>query len=75
MKVRDSGMPSEESWERFFDVPATLAALSFTTREAEVVDTMAAARLTTGIVHALDIDAAMVRATAQRATSLGLAKM
>jgi SAM-dependent methyltransferase len=83
MKVRDSSMPSEGSWERFFDAPATLAALSFTMREAEVVDfgcgygtfTSAAARLTTGIVHALDIDPAMVRATAERAASLGLSNV
>jgi ubiquinone/menaquinone biosynthesis C-methylase UbiE len=80
MKVRDSGMPSEDSWERFFDASAALAALSFPTGKAEVVDfgcgygtfTTAAASLTTGIVYALDIEPSMIRATTLRAGSLGL---
>ena len=80
MKVRDSGMPAEETWERFFDAQKVLTALAFENPEADVIDfgcgygtfTIAAAQLTEGTVHALDIDAEMVRATSQRAASLGL---
>jgi ubiquinone/menaquinone biosynthesis C-methylase UbiE len=83
MKVRDSGMPSEETWEGFFDAPSVLAALAFPAGKADVVDfgcgygtfTTAAASLTSGTVHALDIDPAMIRATALRVASLGLANV
>jgi SAM-dependent methyltransferase len=80
MKIRDSGMPAEDRWESFFDATKVLSALSFSAPDADVVDfgcgygtfTTAAAQLTTGMVHALDIDAEMVQATLRRAASLGL---
>ncbi len=80
MKVRDSGMPDETMWESFFDARHILSRLEFTGLKADVVDfgcgygtfTIAAARLTSGTVHALDIEPEMVRATAARAESLGL---
>jgi SAM-dependent methyltransferase len=80
MKVRDSGMPDETMWAQFFDARQILTQLDFTTRNADVVDfgcgygtfTVAAARLTTGTVYALDIDAAMIEATAAKAASFGL---
>jgi SAM-dependent methyltransferase len=80
MKVRDSGMPDETVWERFFDARQILAELAFTDSEADAVEfgcgygtfTVAAARLTSGTVHALDIDPDMLAATAARAASLGL---
>jgi SAM-dependent methyltransferase len=80
MKVRDSGMPDEEMWEGFFDARRILGQLSFTDPKADVVDfgcgygtfTIAAARLTSGIVHALDIEPEMLRATAARAEALNL---
>ncbi len=83
MKVRDSGMPAEQSWDRFFDAPKVLSALSFTMPNADVVDfgcgygtfTTAAAKLTTGVVHALDMDAEMIRATSRRAASCGLSNV
>ena len=54
MKVRDSGMPDEATWERFFDARQILTELAFTDPKADVVDfgcgygtfTAAAARLT-----------------------------
>ena len=80
MKVRDSGMPEEALWEGFFDARQILTTLDFTEFAADVVDfgcgygtfTVAAARLTTGTVYALDIDAQMIEATAARAASFGL---
>src|SRR5262245_50388088 len=80
MKVRDSGMPDEATWERFFDPSRILSALGFAGDNADVVDfgcgygafAIAAARLTRGTVYALDIDQQMVEATAAKAASHGL---
>ena len=80
MKARDSGMPDEAMWAQFFDARQILTALAFTTPDADVVDfgcgygtfTVAAARLTTGNVYALDIDPTMIAATTAKAASLGL---
>ena len=80
MKVRDSGMPDEERWAGFFDARRILVQLDFTDHVANVVDfgcgygtfTIAAAELTSGIVHALDIEPGMLKATATKAESLGL---
>jgi len=80
MKVRDSGMPDETVWARFFDARQILIKLDFTDFEADVVDfgcgygtfTVAAARLASGTVYALDIETEMIEATAARAASLGL---
>lgn len=79
MKVRDSGMPGLATWEGFFDPVEVLRKLAFDP-DAEVVDfgcgygtfTVAAARMTTGTVLGVDIDAAMVDATAARAAAQGL---
>ena len=83
MKVRDSGMPAEDMWETFFDPQKILSTLAFDNPLAEVIDfgcgygtfAIAAARLTKGTVYALDIDAEMVRVTAQRGASLGLSNL
>src|SRR5690349_9649045 len=83
MKVRDSGMPAENTWETFFDAQKILAALAFDNRPSDVIDfgcgygtfAIAAARQTKGTVYALDIDTEMVRATAERAASLGLSNL
>ncbi len=82
MKVRDSGMPEAATWDGFFDPGTILGQLAFDDR-ADVVDfgcgygtfTVAAASRTTGVVHAIDLDAGMVAATAARAASLGLANV
>jgi len=80
MKTRESGMPDEKMWERFFDARHILAQLDFTDSKADVVEfgcgygtfSIAAARLTSGVVHALDIEPEMLRATAAKAKSLSL---
>jgi SAM-dependent methyltransferase len=79
MKVRDSGMPPVRTWDGFFDPASILRMLAFD-RQADVADfgcgygtfTVAAARLTTGIVHGVDLDDAMTTATAARASAAGL---
>lgn len=80
MKVRDSGMPDDETWEGFFKPAEVLAALALTDPAADVIDfgcgygtfSIAAAQRTAGTVYAMDIDPGMVRATAARASALGL---
>jgi SAM-dependent methyltransferase len=80
MKVRDSGMPDQALWESFFEPVEVLRLMSFPGTGADVVDfgcgygtfTLAAAALTTGVVHGIDIDPEMVRGTAKRAREAGL---
>lgn len=82
MKVRDSGMPDVATWEGFFDPAAILRKLEFEPG-VDVVDfgcgygtfTVAAAGMTSATVHAIDLEPAMVAATAARAASLGLANV
>jgi SAM-dependent methyltransferase len=80
MKIRDSGMPDEATWTGFFDPMSTLRRLQFTADAEDVVDfgcgygtfSIAAAQLTAGIVHALDLDPRMISATAANALRQGL---
>jgi len=75
MKTRESGMPDEPMWASFFSPQQTLVALGLTGSCGDVVDfgcgygtfTVPAARLVRATVHALDIDAEMVEATARKA--------
>jgi len=74
-KGRDSGMPSVDVWESFFEPGAILDALGCARISGDAVEfgcgygtfTIAAARRVTGAVLALDIDPVMVRVTAARA--------
>jgi predicted RNA methylase len=74
MKIRDSGMPDADTWERFFDPQFTLRRLRFVVDHEDVADlgcgygtfSIAAAQLTRGTVYALDIEREMVAATARR---------
>ncbi|MGH8115909.1 MAG: class I SAM-dependent methyltransferase [Rhodanobacteraceae bacterium] len=83
MKIRDSGMPDATTWEGFFEPRRVLAQLAFNDGQSDVAEfgcgygtfTVAAAALTTGTVHAFDIDPVMVDAVAQRAATGGLANI
>lgn len=80
MKIRDSGMPDEGTWDGFFDPGLTLRQLRFASNDEDVADlgcgygtfSIAAARLTSGTVHAFDIEHEMVLATQSRAQREGL---
>lgn len=73
-------MPEESMWAGFFDPPTVLAKLGLTDQCCDVVDfgcgygtfTIPAARIVRGRVHALDIEAAMVAVTAEKARAAGL---
>lgn len=70
MKTRQSGMPSEEMWQGFFDPTTTLRKLGLTEDCECVVDfgcgygtfSLPAATIVRGTVHAIDIDPNMVAA-------------
>lgn len=83
MKARESGMPDETMWEGFFTPDATLRKLGLTADAGDVVDfgcgygtfSIAAARITAGVVHAIDIDPPMVAATKAKSKSAGLSNV
>lgn len=73
-------MPDEMWWASFFDVASLLDRLGVRNLTGDIVDlgcgygtfTVAAARRTTGTVHALDIEPAMVATTLEKVERLGL---
>ncbi len=83
MKTRESGMPVEATWNRFFDPPAVLSALGLTPDCRDVVDfgcgygtfTIPAARIVAGSVHALDIDPKMIDAVRAKAKAASLSNV
>ena len=80
MKVRDSGMPEEETWATFFDASRILDKLGCDDSHADVVEfgcgygtfSVAAAARTTGTVFALDIEPGMIEVTRRKAEVAGL---
>jgi SAM-dependent methyltransferase len=83
MKIRDSGMPDPQTWESFFEPSRVLRQLGFSSRTEDAVDlgcgygtfSIPAAQLTSGTVHAFDIDREMIAATETKARSLGLSNV
>jgi SAM-dependent methyltransferase len=83
VRIRESGMPDETVWDGFFDPPTILERLGLTSETGSAADlgcgygtfAVAAARLISGPVHAIDIDPAMVKATEARVKSAGLANV
>ncbi len=75
MKVRESGMPEEVAWERFFDPMAILSALDLGPHVSDVLEagcgygtfTIPAARIVRGKVYALDIEPAMIGRVKEKA--------
>jgi SAM-dependent methyltransferase len=73
-------MPTENVWDGFFDAARILRALGFNDRNSDAVEfgcgygtfTVAAAKLTTGTIFALDIDPVMVGATVAKLSEHGL---
>lgn len=83
MKIRDSGMPDSQMWESFFQPSLILRRLGFSSGTEDVADlgcgygtfSIPAAQLTSGTVHAFDIDRKMIQATNTRARNLGLSNV
>lgn len=80
MKVRESGMPAKDVWDAFFDPADILQKLGLLSVAGDVVEfgcgygtfTLPAARMVTGTVHALDVDAEMIRAAGSDAKAAGI---
>ncbi len=83
MKTRESGMPAEEVWQRFFDPEAILRSLGLGPHAGDIVEfgcgygtfTIPAAQIVTGTVHALDIEPDMVTHTRAKADAAGLSNV
>jgi SAM-dependent methyltransferase len=84
MKVRDSGMPEERYWESLFDVPLILKRLLPAGRvDGQVAElgcgygtfTIPVARGTGGLLHAYDVDPAMIERTNARVAEAGLSNV
>lgn len=77
MKTRESGMPPEDMWRRFFDPVSVLGKLGWTPQCECVVDfgcgygtfSIPASKLIRGKVYAFDIDREMIAATVQKAAA------
>ena len=80
MKARESGMPDEAWWQSFFDPERLLARLlPAHDMDGGIVEfgagygtfTLPAARMTSGIVTALDIDASMIEHLRRKTEACG----
>jgi ubiquinone/menaquinone biosynthesis C-methylase UbiE len=75
MKVRESGMPEEGLWDGFFQPDHILGMLDLNERVHDAVDlgcgygtfTIPAAARVQGVVHAFDVEPAMIDATRDKA--------
>lgn len=80
MKIREGGMPPEELWETFYDPEHILKELGLTRDCKNVVDfgcgygtfAIPAARIVSGSVYAIDIEAEFVRECKNKAKTAGL---
>lgn len=83
MKVRDSGMPDEEMWIGFFDPATVLDVLGLNCNVPDLVEfgcgygtfTLAAAKIASRTVPALDIDQEMVSCVARKCRDNGIANV
>ena len=80
MKIRESGMPEREIWEKFFVARHILATLGVDQQTTDVVEfgcgygtfTIPAANIIKGKIYAFDIDPEMIRITHEEAQNQGL---
>lgn len=80
MKLRESGMPEEKTWENLFNVPLILDRLDIGAEIGEAMEvgcgygtfTLPIARRISGNLTALDIDQAMVERGEERAKAAGI---
>jgi SAM-dependent methyltransferase len=83
MKLRDSGMPSQDYWETLLDVPLILDRFGIGQALRDVAElgcgygtfTLPVAKRVVGIVHAFDIDPQMTELTGRRAAEAGLSNV
>ncbi len=75
MKVRESGMPEEETWQEFFSPDNILKTMGISNRIKDVAEfgcgygtfTIPTAKIVSGKVYAIDIEPEMIEATKRKA--------
>ena len=75
MKIRESGMPEWEMWEKFFNPAKILTSLGINSQTGDVAEfgcgygtfTIPAAKVIKGKIYALDIEPDMIRITEEEA--------
>jgi SAM-dependent methyltransferase len=80
LKIRESGMPKEEDWNKFFDPVKTLKLLCLSSNVVDVVDfgcgygtfTIPAAKIIVGKIYAFDIEPEMIETVKRKAKKLNL---
>jgi ubiquinone/menaquinone biosynthesis C-methylase UbiE len=80
MKIRESGMPERQMWEKFYNPAKILAALGINSQMGDVAEfgcgygtfTIPAAKIIKGKIYALDIEPDMIRITGEEAQKNGL---
>jgi len=80
MRLRESGMPEAETWEGFFNAEKTLRLLGLNSCAGDVADlgagygtfALAAARIASGTVHAVELSPELAGGIAARARLEGL---
>ncbi len=80
MKIRDSGMPDEDTWAAFFDPQTTFQRLGLTAATCNVVEfgcgygtfTIPAAQIVSGVVYTLEIEPQMIDHAKARVDAMGL---
>jgi ubiquinone/menaquinone biosynthesis C-methylase UbiE len=83
MKIRESGMPEREMWERFFDPVKILTMLGINSQTGDVAEfgcgygtfTIPAAKIIKGKIYAMDIEPEMIRITREEAKKNGLSNV
>jgi len=80
MKIRESGVPQEKEWSKFFDPTKVLRLLGVNKSVMDLVDfgsgfgtfTIPAAKLIQGTVYAIDIESEMIKVVQQKAKKFNL---
>lgn len=80
VKIRESDIPEEEQWNKFFDPKSILEHLGLNQEVKDVADfgcgygtfTISAAQMIGGRIYAIDIEAGMVREVERKAKALNL---
>lgn len=80
MKIRESGMPDRNMWEKFFDAERILTTLGLDNQVKNAAEfgcgygtfTIPAAKIINGKIYAFDIEPDMIRITAEEARKQGL---
>lgn len=75
MKVRESGMPEEETWQGFFNPNSVLKTMGISNRIKDVAEfgcgygtfTIPTTKIVSGKVYAIDIEPEMIKATKRKA--------